>query len=67
MRQVKVEVLGVYDPESKLIRLRAVEPLLVIYLFFFYIYYYLAIFILSPRAIGLCEKLMDRIKERHQF
>uniref|UniRef100_A0A1B6KNR9 C2H2-type domain-containing protein n=1 Tax=Graphocephala atropunctata TaxID=36148 RepID=A0A1B6KNR9_9HEMI len=27
MRQVKVEVLGVYDPESKLIRLRAVEPL----------------------------------------
>ncbi|XP_075218687.1 uncharacterized protein LOC142323218 isoform X2 [Lycorma delicatula] len=27
MRQVKVEVLGVLDPESKLIRLRAVEPL----------------------------------------
>lgn len=27
MRQVKVEVLGVMDPESKLIRLRAVEPL----------------------------------------
>jgi len=30
MRQVKVEVLGVMDPESKLIRLRAVEPLQVI-------------------------------------
>ncbi|KAJ9579644.1 hypothetical protein L9F63_004723, partial [Diploptera punctata] len=27
MRQVKVEVLGVMDPESKLIKLRAVEPL----------------------------------------
>ncbi|XP_069703661.1 uncharacterized protein [Periplaneta americana] len=27
MRQVKVEVLGVMDPENKLIRLRAVEPL----------------------------------------
>jgi len=27
MRQVKVEVLGVMDPESKRIRLRAVEPL----------------------------------------
>uniref|UniRef100_A0A1B0GPI1 Uncharacterized protein n=1 Tax=Phlebotomus papatasi TaxID=29031 RepID=A0A1B0GPI1_PHLPP len=25
-RQVKVEVLGVYDPEGKLIRLRAIEP-----------------------------------------
>lgn len=27
MRQVKVEVLGVMDPEKKLIRLRAIEPL----------------------------------------
>jgi ribosomal protein S28E/S33 len=27
MRQVKVEVLGVMDPENKLIRLRAVEPI----------------------------------------
>jgi hypothetical protein len=27
MRQVKVEVLGVMDPESKFIRLRAVEPI----------------------------------------
>lgn len=27
MRQVKVEVLGCYDPDTKLIRLRAVEPL----------------------------------------
>lgn len=26
-RQVKVEVLGILDPEARLIRLRAVEPL----------------------------------------
>lgn len=26
-RQVKVEVLGIYDPEQKIVRLRAVEPL----------------------------------------
>lgn len=56
MRQVKVEVLGVMDPENKLIRLRAVEPIQVCKVFIFGLEVRNSLYI-SPPNKGLCPGL----------